>query len=69
MGLFGKPSAPPPARLADVIARLEEVEDAVRRMDRRFTKLQGEFGALVRDYVEEDDSDDEFTEELRRRRG
>lgn len=36
-------------------ARIEELEDKARRIERRFMKLQGEFSAYQRDYYDRDD--------------
>lgn len=47
----------------DLIARVEELEDKARRIERRFVKLQGEFSAYQRDYYSRDDEDD-YPEEL-----
>lgn len=53
---------PPPGvevAYSSLIGRLEDCEDKYNRLDRRFTRLQGEFNALTRLSVdvEEDDSD------------
>lgn len=60
--MFGlkRSSAPPPA----VVQRLEELEDAVKRLERRFAKLQGEFSATVRQYEELLGMDDQDVEDL-----
>jgi hypothetical protein len=58
-----RPAVPPPPGVevaySSLVGRLEEVEDKYNRLDRRFTRLQGEFNALTRLSVdvEEDDSD------------
>ncbi len=38
-------------------ARVEELEDKYARLDRRFTRMQGEFSALTR--LEADDEDEQ----------
>jgi len=43
----------------DVHRRLEELEDKYNRMERRFTKLQGEFNGYMRDRYEADQVYDE----------
>jgi hypothetical protein len=42
-----------------LLARVEELEDTAKRLERRFVKLQGEFSAYQRDYYADTVYDDE----------
>lgn len=62
MGLFGRartPQAaptPPPA----YVERLELLEDGLKRLERRFVKLQGELSATIQHYEQLLQLDDEY---------
>lgn len=57
--LFGLGEAPDIA----VLARLEELEDEVKRLDRRWTKVQGEFSASMRRQASLERENDELLDE------
>jgi len=50
-----------------MLARVEELEDTAKRLERRFVKLQGEFSAYQRDYYAEPEYDDDDNEEREER--
>jgi len=58
-----KRAAPPGAEVAytSLVGRLEELEDKYNRLDRRFTRLQGEFNALTRLSVDVEEDNDSPT--------
>jgi len=47
-----------------LLARVEELEDTAKRLERRFVKLQGEFSAYQRDYYAEPEYDDDDDRDL-----
>lgn len=60
------PASPPPAppatlneRLETFESRLEELQDRYNRLTRRFDRMQGEFSALNRQSIDEDEFDEE----------
>lgn len=63
---FRKPAADPPRPLVE---RVEEIEDTLRRLERRFVRMQGEFDRVNRVQLEdEEEDDDEFYDVLEQRR-
>lgn len=68
---FRKRTELPPARDHD--ERLDDLEDDVKHINRRFTRLQQQVTRWARDYDEQLDDDnveeDDILEEIKKRRG
>lgn len=58
------PFGPPREAPKKWLERLSDVEDELERLNRRFTKIQGEFGAQMREQVRLQRENDELNEEL-----